>query len=474
MVFTTSFPQPVPADSLYLGQTPPGNIPKIFNLPVTSGFRALERIAVSSGGDEIYYGEINTYPVTALRVRLLRYRNDKWEGPFNVFEGFMAPKLADNDSTIYLQDNHFYAWYSKRTESGWSVPALVLPGGMKSHYLQKTSPNNYYLSSYYEGAPAPGDICKLITTGNDTVLQSLGKPLNSSSEENDFLIASDESFVLFSRKTTEGASDMFISFRKNNGGWTNPKNLGAPVNKPHYNWEYGQFISSDGKYLFFTSGGLNWSSYYTYWIKIDNIIDSLRHSNFAPYLNNLIPNQSGLTGQSFTYTIPDSTFIDDDGNNSLTFSAVLSNGNPLPSWLSFDPGTRTFTGTPTAADNLTVKVSATDNYNLSASATFTINISVTGVDDNIGHLPGEIELFQNYPNPFNPTTSIEFIVSRAGRYSLNLYNSLGKLVKVIADNQYDAGHHKEEFDATGLTSGIYIYRLTGGAIGPARKLVVLQ
>jgi hypothetical protein len=54
--------QIIPQDSLYQGQTPPGNIPVIFNLPVNSGLRPIERIAISSDGKEIYYGVLNTYP----------------------------------------------------------------------------------------------------------------------------------------------------------------------------------------------------------------------------------------------------------------------------------------------------------------------------------------------------------------------------------------------------------------------------
>ena len=63
------FAQGIPSDSLYLGQTPPGNIPKIFNLPVTGGLRPIERIAISSDGKEIYFGLLNTYPPSVQRTK---------------------------------------------------------------------------------------------------------------------------------------------------------------------------------------------------------------------------------------------------------------------------------------------------------------------------------------------------------------------------------------------------------------------
>jgi hypothetical protein len=466
--------QEIPPDSLYLGQTPPGNTPIVFNLPVTSGLRPCERIAITSDGKEIYYGELNTYPPSSYRVKCLKYFDNKWQGPFNVFEGFTAPKLSVNDSILYLQNNIFYTYLSIRTDTGWSVPVRFLSKNLCTHYFQKTNLNNAYASSYYEGSPTDGNLCKLITVNQDTILQSLGIPLNSSNQENDFFMAADESYVFFSKNAIGGAGDIYLSFKKESGGWTNPKNLGAPINKPGNSWEYGQFVSKDGKYLFFTSGGTTMNSYYTYWVKIDNIIDNLRHTNFVPYLYNPIPAQSFQAGQLCSYTIPDSTFIDDDGNNTLTYSATLSNGNPLPAWLSFDSDTQTFTGTPAEAINLNIKVKATDSANVSVSCTFGINITITGIDENKEQLPESINLYQNYPNPFNPTTTIEFAISKTGRYKLSLYNALGELVKEISDREYDTGYHKEILNATGLPSGMYIYRLTGNDAILVSKMVLLR
>ncbi|RPI12722.1 MAG: T9SS C-terminal target domain-containing protein [Ignavibacteriae bacterium] len=468
------YAQEIPPDSLYLGQTPPGNIPFIFDLPVTSGFRPCERIAITSDGKEIYYGEINTYPPSALRVKCFKYQNNEWQGPYNVFEGFIAPKFSPDDSVLYLQDNTFHTFYSKRTSTGWSVPVRLISQNLRTHYYQITDLNNFYASSYYEGSSSNGDISQLITVNQDTILQSLGIPLNSSLQENDFLIAADESYLLFSRNIPNAASDMHLSFKRNDGRWTNPKKLGEPINKPGYVWEYGQFISNDGKYLFYTSGGLAWTSYFTYWIKIDNIIDSLRSTNFTPYLNYQIPNQSIDTSQSFNYTIPDSTFIDDDGNNTLTYSATLNNGNPLPAWLSFDPLAGTFSGTPTEVSNINVKVTATDSANVSVSCTFAFNVIITGVIENKELLPESINLYQNYPNPFNPTTTIEFVIPGSEYVSLRIYDTLGREVKDLFSGNLKAGNHKFEFDAKNISSGIYFYVLKTSTFCEQKKMIAVK
>jgi hypothetical protein len=469
------FAQEIPPDSLYLGQTLPGNIPQIFNLPVTSGHRPCERIAITSDGKEIYYGELNTYPPSSYRIKYFKYQDNKWQGPFNVFEGYTAPKLSVNDSIIYMQNNIFYTYYSIRTDSGWSVPVKLLSSNQRMHYFQRTNLNNSYASSYYEGSPTDGDISKLIIVNQDTILQSLGIPLNSSVQENDFCMAADESYVFFSKNVTGGAGDIYLSFKNENGKWTNPKNLGAPINKPGYEWEYGQFITDDGKYLFFTSGGLSWPSYYTYWVKIDNIIDSLKHTNYTPYLNIQISNQTDSVGYNYNYTFPDTTFIDDDGNNTLTYSATLSNGNPLPSWLSFDSVSQTFIGIPTNTGDYSIKVTATDTANTKASCTFNLKIEnpITDVNDDSQSL-NDFQLYQNFPNPFNPTTKISWQSSVSSWQTLKVYDVLGKEVAILVDEFKPAGSYESELNAENISSGIYFYVLKTNTFCDQKKMIVLK
>ncbi len=386
----------------------------------------------------------------------------------------MAPKFSSNDSILYLQDNNFYTYYSERINTGWSVPVRILSKTLHTHYFQKTKLNKSYASSYYEGSSEDGNLCELITIGQDTVLQTLGIPLNSSSQENDFLLAPDESYAFVSRNVPSGGSDMYLSFKNAGGQWTNPKKLDEPIDKPGYNWEYGQFVSSDGKYLFFTSGGLSWGSYYTYWIRIDNIIDSLKHTNFIPYLNCQIPNQSIGIEHLFNYAVPDSIFIDDDGNNTLTYSANLSDGNLLPTWLTFDSSTKTFSGTPAEPTNLEVKVTATDGANASVSCTFAINVTITGVEESKVELPESIYLYQNYPNPFNPKTTIEFSLPKSEYVSLRIFDTLGKEVKDVFSGNLNAGHHSIDFEAQNISSGIYFYVLKTNTFCDQKKMIVLK
>ena len=257
---------------------PPGNVPKKFILPTTSGLQPVERIAITDDGKELYYSEINNWPATNLRIKCFKYLDNKWQGPFVSIEGYASPGLAYNDSIMYVEKSLTYStsltYFSKRTNSGWSTPIKFLSTNASTHYYQKTNLNNFYLSSVFS---ANSDICKLIINNSDTLIQSLGLPMNTPDTENDFFIARDESYIIFIRFGSSAASDLYISYKNNKGNWANPKKFGTPINTPDPNWECCPFVSNDNKFLFFTRGGNNMNSYYTYWVKIDNIIDSLKH-----------------------------------------------------------------------------------------------------------------------------------------------------------------------------------------------------
>jgi hypothetical protein len=412
----TSYSQSIPEDSLYLGQTPPGTTPKIFELPVNIGLHAVERIAISSDGKEIYYGELDTWPSSDQKIKCFKYLNKKWQGPFIVFNGYIAPGLSINDSVMYIQknlNNNTVActYFSIRNDTGWSTPVRLLSTDLQSHYFQETKLKNCYLASILPNSPGGNsDLCKLVTHNSDTTMQSLGVPINTLATENDFFIARDESYIIFCRFSNGSSGDLFISYNRGKGNWTNPKTLGAQVNAPNPVWECCPFVTNDNKYLFFTRGGNEMSSYFTYWTKVDKLIDSLKFTNFTPYVKNQIPNRVVVKDSLYVYQIPDSIFYDDNGNNTLTYSATKSNGDHLPGWLLFDSGTRTFSGTPTeTGTSLSIKVTATDSSNESTSLTFNITIvNPSGREEDKNQLPKESTLFQNYPNPFNPATTIQY------------------------------------------------------------------
>ncbi len=414
--------QPIPPDSLYLGQTPPGNTRKIFNLTVDPGYYAVEKIAVSPDGKEIYYEETNS-SWTSFKIKYYKYYNDHWNAPVNLFTGFYCLSISPDGNHLYFENNNYTdGWVSERQGTTWNPPARFLKT-FNVHSLNVTNPGNYYLSSYPEGCLGQRDICRLIIENSDTSLVGLGLPINSSANEGDFFISNDESFmiVMSNRPGGYGSTDLYLSYRKSNGNWTNPKNLGPSVNTSTD--DFGPYITADAKYLFYESGYVSTGS--IYWIQIDQLIDSLRYTNFVPYVKNLIPDQTAIKGEPFTFTIPDSTFVDDDGNNTLTYTAELTNGNPLPAWLTFDTLAGTFTGTPEVTETLNIRVTATDTAAAAASTSFKIMVNNPV---SIDQIHGQIEGVRIFPNPTSGLLNISLGAFSGITVKVEITNPKGEVI----------------------------------------------
>jgi hypothetical protein len=97
----------------------------------------------------------------------------------------------------------------------------------------------------------------------------------------------------------------------------------------------------------------------------------------------------------------------------------------------------------------------------------------TGEEPNVG-LPVVYSLDQNYPNPFNPSTTISFDLPTGDHTSLKVFNLLGQEVSTLVSGLLPAGSHTVVFDATGLSSGMYFYRLESGTFLATRRMMVVK
>jgi len=101
--------------------------------------------------------------------------------------------------------------------------------------------------------------------------------------------------------------------------------------------------------------------------------------------------------------------------------------------------------------------------------------SPVGIDDDEpSQMPSVFKLCQNYPNPFNPTTVISYQLSVNSQVKLKIYDLSGREITTIVNERKPAGRYSVEWDAKGLASGIYYYRLEAGNHIETRKMVVMK
>jgi probable HAF family extracellular repeat protein len=89
-------------------------------------------------------------------------------------------------------------------------------------------------------------------------------------------------------------------------------------------------------------------------------------------------------------------------------------------------------------------------------------------------VPAECTLAQNYPNPFNPTTTIRYGVPGQTHVTLTVYNVMGQEVATLVNMQQAAGYHEVRFDASGLASGVYFYRIQAGTHMETMRMLLLR
>jgi len=90
------------------------------------------------------------------------------------------------------------------------------------------------------------------------------------------------------------------------------------------------------------------------------------------------------------------------------------------------------------------------------------------------NIPNQFALEQNYPNPFNPATTIRFRLQVSGFTSLKVYDMFGREVAVLVNETLPAGDHEVEWDAEGVASGVYFYKLVAGNFIDMKKAIVIK
>jgi ankyrin repeat protein len=249
----------------YLGQKRPGENAELFALGIVSS-KDWEHSSpdFSPDGTEVYWTSISG------RMRILRMKLEKgkWSAPAPApFTGFddCYPRFSDDGKRLYYvsyrpliadRKNPGFGinlWFVKRTKSGWAEPRPVGPPFDTGNIFgfSMTREGTVY---YAEGGGISFDIYRSKFAGRGySGPERLGEAVNSDYVEDEPFIAPDESYLIFKsmRPGGFGGADLYISFRREDGSWTDAKSLGPLINTEHA--ERFPSVGRDGKYFFFGS-----------------------------------------------------------------------------------------------------------------------------------------------------------------------------------------------------------------------------
>jgi hypothetical protein len=171
-----------------------------------------------------------------------------------------------------------------------------------------------------------------------------------------------------------------------------------------------------------------------------------------------------------------------DGDQRMTMSTgpfQLEEGKPVDIILAYSVGRGT-----DALNSVAVTKSICQYARSVYESNFDIETSVNVRADN--STPNNLRLSQNYPNPFNPTTTIKYQIplthnppfNKAGKtggfVTLKIYDVLGNEIATLVNEEKSVATYEVEFDAAGLTSGIYFYQIQAGSYIETKKMVLLR
>jgi hypothetical protein len=100
--------------------------------------------------------------------------------------------------------------------------------------------------------------------------------------------------------------------------------------------------------------------------------------------------------------------------------------------------------------------------------------SISGILNKNAEIPSQYKLYQNYPNPFNPKTLIKFSVPERSYIRLVIIDAMGQEVEILYDGYANLGEYQVEFDGSGISSGVYFYKLQTKNFTKTMKMVLIK
>ena len=264
-------------DSLHLGQTPPGAEPERFHPELfPDGIHSAPTF--TPDGTEMFWSGDYTPEGSRSRLQRIfhsRFVNGSWSDPeIMSFSGEYSdggPFLNKNGTRLFFYSNNDI-WFVDRTDTGWGEPQRLPINTDKYEAMASVADDGtIFFQSNRPGTRGTFDVYYAeYTNGTYAEPKNIGSQVNCPSINLSPLIAPDQSFLIIAYSNNEPNNGLHIAFKKRDGTWTKPVNMGDKINLTSAQRFPG--LSPDGKYFFFVRGG---SQGGLFWVDT-KIIDELR------------------------------------------------------------------------------------------------------------------------------------------------------------------------------------------------------
>lgn len=405
-------------------------------------------------------------------------RNDK---------GFYSLKVMENniyaaaDSGVYLSVNSGADWILLRNGMGSPYPAIqniVLSG------------SSIFVTSYYFGVYVSTDNGKNWTNRNNGLILKQQNPLSYNGWDyyNAYSIISTAEYLFV------GLSGGGGIYRSSNDGydWV-PVNSGLPTNQ--YGWKPSiktMFVSGSNifagtmtKGIFVSSDGGNT------WNAANNGIGYRFGGDYYPEIHCFAPIGQDIfvgTWDNGVYQSGDNgttwNVVNYGLNNKLVYDLTVNENNLIAStWDGVYVSTNKGVSWKSKSEGLTLALSDIEILDQKMIgigwSTFggfwESNIDYfTPVESAQYNTPTHYYLGQNYPNPFNPTTIIEYGIPKRSRVNVSVFDALGRRVKTLVNKEQNSGKYIVTLDASELSSGIYLCKITAGNFNQTKKMILVK
>jgi GH35 family endo-1,4-beta-xylanase len=384
---------------------------------------------------------------------VIRLIHQSWPGLLSAID-VVNEAIDDGTGKVRTTNND---WYATFHDSSYVMKAFQLARQYTVQYGETQIKLYYNDYSTDASSKANGIVALLTPIYQAGYLDGIGMQ-----EHNSLTNPTAQAFIASYDKFFPICSEMAVTELdvKTNGvtNWPSASILAQQAN------QYGQLFkcfversykSGRGKIISVSKDGLNdWSTFVT------NQSTSLWDS-----LNQCKPSFFAVVDVGHNYNALDSL---------ITYADSLHQGGySASSWANL------------TAELTSAKAARDQNYSVSVSAGTALGLAVDSLQGSINALvvtsvskelsaPKFFSLGQNYPNPFNPTTRINYSVPVNGFVSLKVYNMLGAEVATLYSGNRQAGDYSTTFNASGLASGVYCYRLQASTFSDTKKLILMK